>query len=110
PCPNLGLIVVDEEQEATYKNQQSPRYNTRDVALKRAQLASIPIVLGSATPSLETWHNCARFAHFERITLPKRIAGLSMPAVEFVDMRVEARNRPGSIHLLSLKMERELKA
>lgn len=110
PCPNLGLIVVDEEQEATYKNQQAPRYNTRDVALKRAQLASIPIVLGSATPSLETWHNCERLAHFERITLPHRIAGLAMPSVEFVDMRTESRSRPGNIHLLSKKMERELKA
>jgi primosomal protein N' (replication factor Y) len=110
PCPNLGLIVVDEEQEGTYKNQQAPRYNTRDVALKRAQLASIPIVLGSATPSLETWHNCDRLAHFERITLPHRIAGLSMPAVEFVDMRTESRSRPGHIHLLSRKMEQELQA
>jgi primosomal protein N' (replication factor Y) len=110
PCPDLGLIVVDEEQEATYKNQQSPRYHTRDVAIKRAHLASIPIVLGSATPSLETWHNCARLPHFERITLPHRIAGLGMPGVEFVDMRTESRLRPGHIHLLSQKMERELTA
>lgn len=104
PCPNLGLIVVDEEQEGSYKNLQSPRFHTRDVAIKRAQLASIPIVLGSATPSLETWYNCERWSHFERITLPRRIANLSMPAVEFVDMREEQKERPG-MHLLSRRME-----
>jgi primosomal protein N' (replication factor Y) len=107
PCPDLGLIVVDEEQEATYKNQQSPRYHTRDVAIMRGRLAKIPVVLGSATPSLETWHNCQRLPTFERITLSSRIAGLDMPAVEFVDMRAEARQR-GGIHLLSSRMEAEL--
>ncbi|MEP0844754.1 MAG: primosomal protein N', partial [Phycisphaerae bacterium] len=110
PCPNLGLIVVDEEQEGSYKNQQSPRFHTRDVAVKRAQLAHVPVVLGSATPSLETWWNCERLPHFERITLPERIAGLALPAVAFVDMRAEARQRPGGIHLLSRQMEHELAA
>jgi primosomal protein N' (replication factor Y) (superfamily II helicase) len=104
PCPNLGLIIVDEEQEGSYKNQQSPRFNTRDVAIKRGHLAGIPVVLGSATPSLETWHNCDRLSHFERITLPHRIAGLPMPQVEFVDMHVEAKERRG-LHLLSRRME-----
>jgi len=104
PCPNLGLIVIDEEQEASYKNLQSPRFHTRDVAIKRAQLASIPIVLGSATPSLETWHNCHRLAHFEKITLPSRIGGLPMPQVEFIDMRFETRRRKG-IQLLSARSE-----
>lgn len=107
PCPNLGLIVVDEEQEGSYKNLQSPRFHTRDVAIKRAQMASIPIVLGSATPSLETWHNCERLPHFERIDLPHRIAGLLMPAVDFVDMREPSRPRKG-LHLLSVEMERGL--
>ncbi|NLX12082.1 MAG: primosomal protein N' [Phycisphaerales bacterium] len=107
PCPNLGLIVVDEEQEASYKNQQSPRFNTRDVALKRAQMAHIPVVLGSATPSLETWCNCDRFSHFERIILPRRIAGLSMPRVSVVDMQFEQRQRKG-VHLLSQEMEKQL--
>lgn len=104
PCPDLGVIVVDEEQEPSYKNQQSPRFNTRDVAIKRAQLLSIPVVLGSATPSLETWHNCERLKHFERIDLPSRIAGLPMPEVQFVDMRVEQKTRKG-MHLLSQAME-----
>lgn len=104
PCPDLGLIIIDEEQEGSYKNQQSPRFHTRDVAIKRAQMTSIPIVLGSATPSLETWYNCDRFAHFERIALPSRISGLPMPAVELADMRLAARERKG-IHLLSPRME-----
>ncbi len=107
PCPNLGLIVVDEEQEASFKNQQSPRFNTRDVAIKRAQMTPCPIVLGSATPSLETWQNCERLPHFEKITLPERIAGLPMPAVQFVDMQIEQQQRKG-LHLLSRQMEKEL--
>jgi primosomal protein N' (replication factor Y) len=104
PCPDLGVIVVDEEQEPSYKNQQSPRFNTRDVAIKRAQLLSIPVVLGSATPSLETWHNCQRLSHFERLDLPARIAGLPMPHVQFVDMKIEQKQRKG-LHLLSEAME-----
>lgn len=104
PCPDLGLIVVDEEQEPSYKNQQSPRYHTRDVAIKRAQLLSIPVVLGSATPSLETWHNCQRLSHFQQVNLPARIAGLPMPEVQFVDMHMEQKQRKG-VHLLSRTME-----
>jgi primosomal protein N' (replication factor Y) (superfamily II helicase) len=107
PCPNLGLIVVDEEQEASYKNQQSPRFHTRDVAIKRAQMTPCPVLLGSATPSLETWHNCQRLSHFEKITLSSRIAGLPMPEVHFVDMQIEQRQRKG-VHLLSQEMEKEL--
>ena len=104
PCPDLGLIVIDEEQESSYKNLQAPRFHTRDVAIKRAQLASIPVVLGSATPSLETWHNCERLAHFEKITLASRVGGLPMPEVEFVDMRYASRTHKG-IQLLSSRSE-----
>lgn len=107
PCPDLGLVIVDEEQESSYKNQQAPRFHTRDVAIKRAQLASIPIVLGSATPSLETWHNCERLGHFEKIVLPGRIADLPMPRVRFVDMTIEQKQRKG-LHLLSREMEESL--
>lgn len=108
PCTELGLIVVDEEQEPSFKNQQSPRFNTRDVAIKRAQLASVPIVLGTATPSLETWHNCDQFPHCERIKLPSRIRDLPMPTVEFVDMRLVQKQRRG-LHLLSPQMERQVR-
>ena len=104
PCPDLGLIVVDEEQEPGYKNQQSPRYHTRDVAVRRAQLESIPLVLGSATPSLETWANCFRLPHYELLRLPRRVAGLPMPKVDIVDMRAEHHARKG-VHMMSRLME-----
>jgi len=107
PCPDLGLIVIDEEQEGSYKNIQSPRFHSRDVAIKRAQLLDIPIVLGSATPSLETWLNAHRQPHFELLRLPHRVRGLPMPSVHLVDMRLEQRARRG-IHLLSRQMEQEL--
>ena len=57
PLRNLGLIVIDEEHEPSYKNMQSPRYNTRDLGIKRAQIQGIPILLGSATPAMESYHN-----------------------------------------------------
>ena len=60
PCPNLGLICVDEEQEASFKNMQAPRFHVRDVAIMRANKLGIPVVLGSATPSLETWYLSGR--------------------------------------------------
>ncbi len=118
PCPDLGLIVVDEEQEGSYKNQQSPRFHTRDVAIKRAQLRSIPVVMGTATPSLETWQNCQTRKHFEKIVLPTRVAGLALPVVRFVDLREEQRQRRSeekarqqkrsAVHLMSREMEKGL--
>lgn len=107
PCPRLGVIVVDEEQEPSYKNQQVPRFHTRDVAVKRAQLAGVPVLLGSATPSLESWANCRRLEHYVCLHLPHRVRGLDMPQVEVVDMTAEHRVRPG-IHLLSRLAEQRL--
>ena len=109
PCPRLGLIVVDEEQEGSYKNLQAPRFHARDVAVKRAQLASIPLLLGSATPSLETWANCERAEHYQRIDLPCRIRGLPLPRVYTVDMREEYAAL-GQFVVLSRLMEEKLSA
>lgn len=109
PCPDLGLIVVDEEQESSYKNIQAPRYHTRDVALKRAQVESIPVMVGSATPSLETWLNCRQLGHYECIQLPCRVRGLPLPTVSLVDMRAESAARKG-IHLLSRQLEARIAA
>ncbi len=88
PVVNLGLIVVDEEHDASYKQEENPRYHARDVAVMRAKLNSATVVLGSATPSLESWHN-AKSGKYALIEMHKRVADRPLPAVELVDMRKE---------------------
>ncbi|MCH8162255.1 MAG: primosomal protein N', partial [Chloroflexi bacterium] len=107
PTPNLGMIILDEEHESSFKQAVALRYHARDVAIKRAQLLKIPVVLGSATPSLETWHNCRVHDHYESIHLTCRVAGLDMPEVEVVDMRYEEHARHGA-HLLARLLEKRL--
>jgi len=108
PIPNLGLIVVDEEQEPSFKNLQAPRFNTRDLAIKRSQLQDIPIILGSATPSLESFHNSKTNPSWVYLSLPKRVANLPLPPVLLVDMLQEGFERKG-IHLVSRCMEEKIK-
>ena len=86
PVQNLGLIVIDEEHESTYRQQESPYYNARDTAIVRAQKESATVVLGSATPSLESFHN-ARTGKYQLLTLPERIAARPMAPARIVDMR-----------------------
>ncbi|HYM73405.1 MAG TPA: primosomal protein N' [Stellaceae bacterium] len=88
PLPELGLIVVDEEHDPSYKQEDGVCYQARDMAVLRASLAQIPIVLVSATPSLETVVNTSR-GRYERVHLPERHAAASLPAVTIVDMRKE---------------------
>ena len=89
PLPRLGLVVVDEEHDPSYKQQEGLRYSGRDVAILRAKLAGCPVVLGTATPSLETWHNC-RVGRYELLTLAERaVPGAKLPTVRTVDLRVE---------------------
>jgi primosomal protein N' (replication factor Y) (superfamily II helicase) len=107
PLPKLGVIVVDEEHEPSYKQDTAPRYHGRDVAIKRAQLENIPIILGSATPSLETYFKATSQA-YSLLSLPRRVRGLSMPTVELVDLREEGRLRRGP-HLLSRRLEHLLR-
>lgn len=107
PCPRLGLICVDEEQESSYKNLQAPRFHVRDVAIMRAQKLGIPIVLGSATPSLETWHRSEFHADYRRLFLTRRVRDLPMPKVHLVDMRDEI-EQSGRV-VLSRMMVRLLK-
>jgi len=107
PCPNLGLICVDEEQESSYKNLQAPRFHVRDVAIMRAKLLNIPVVLGSATPSIETWHRSGRRADYGRLVLRNRVKSLPMPAVYVIDMRIE-RAEVGTPCVISRSMERLL--
>ncbi|MEO7143867.1 MAG: primosomal protein N' [Bryobacteraceae bacterium] len=88
PVRNLGLIVVDEEHDNSYKQQETPRYHGRDVAIVRAQSAGACVVLGSATPSLETRYNADR-GKYTLLELPERIEQRPMPKVELIDMRAE---------------------
>ena len=86
PMRNLGLIVVDEEHEASYKQDETPRYHGRDTAIMRAHQAGAVIILGSATPSMETFHN-AHTGKYQYLKLSERIGGRQLAAVEIVDMR-----------------------
>lgn len=88
PVRDLGLIVVDEEHDGSYKQEETPRYNGRDLAIVRARAAGATVVLGSATPSLESRYNAAR-DKYKLIELPERIERRPMPVVELIDMRVE---------------------
>ena len=88
PLPSLGLIVVDEEHDASYKQDESPRYHGRDVAIMRAKRSDALVLLGSATPSLESFRH-AGSGRYRRLTLPRRIGSRPLPAVRIVDMREE---------------------
>lgn len=88
PVRDLGLIIVDEEHDGSYKQQETPRYNGRDVAVMRAHQANACVVLGSATPSLESRHNAEK-GKYTLLELPERIQRRPMPQVELVDMRQE---------------------
>jgi primosomal protein N' (replication factor Y) len=88
PVRNLGLVVIDEEHDQSYKQQETPRYNGRDVAIVRAQGAGAVAILGSATPSLESRYNVQR-GKYTLLTLPERIEKRPMPDVEVIDMRQE---------------------
>src|SRR5215472_1079937 len=88
PLENVGLIIVDEEQESSYKQEETPRYHGRDVAIVRAKMENAVALLGSATPSMESYHH-AREGKYELLTLPSRVADRSLASVEIVDLRQE---------------------
>ena len=88
PARRLGLIVIDEEHESTYKSGSSPRYHARQVAMRRRAVEGARVVMGSATPSVEAWSLMAA-GSMERLSLTRRLAGGAPPAVEIVDMRLE---------------------
>lgn len=95
PLEKLGLIIVDEEHEHSYKQEESPRYNARDCALVRGQIENAVVVLGSATPSLESYYN-ARTGKYSLLEMPTRVDDQKMPLVRVVDMRMEARKEKGT--------------
>ena len=105
PLEDVGLIVVDEEQDAAYKQDERPRYHGRDVALRRAELEGAVVVLGSATPALESYHRSRR-GTWELARLPERVASRPMPVVRLVDMRREWQESGRT--LLSAELEEAL--
>jgi primosomal protein N' (replication factor Y) (superfamily II helicase) len=88
PAINLGLIIVDEEHDSSYKQEEIPRYHARDVAVMRAKIAGATVVLGSATPSLESWRN-AETGKYSLIEMKERVNQRPLPVVDLVDMRLE---------------------
>ena len=107
PLPDLGLIVVDEEHETSYKQDTAPRYNGRDVAVLRAAFERCAIVLGSATPSLESFHN-TQTGKYRLLRLSRRADERKMPLIRVVDMRLESRKRKGALTILSDRLRSEL--
>lgn len=108
PIPDLGLIVVDEEHETSFKQESVPRYHARDVARERARLEHAVCVLGSATPSLESWAASER-SEVRRLELPERVAGGRLPEVRVVDMRTEKADR-GHWLVVSRPLEEAVRA
>jgi len=92
PLKKLGLVIIDEEHETSYKQEDSPRYHARDVAIKRAELSKAIVVLGSATPSLESYHN-ADNGEYKLVKLTERILERRLPKVKIVDMRKALKQR-----------------
>ena len=101
------MIVIDEEHESTFKQETAPRYHARDVAVKRAQLERVPVLLGSATPSLESWQNSER-RRYTRLVMPNRVEGRPMPAVDVIDLRHEKQLLGGLSETLRQAMHRAL--
>lgn len=96
PVDPLGLIIVDEEHEQTYKQEETPRYHARDVAIMRGQMENAVVVLGSATPSLESYYN-AKKGKYTLLELPERVDDQKMPRVRVVDMRQAAAREKGNL-------------
>ncbi|MGA9225361.1 MAG: primosomal protein N' [Mesobacillus sp.] len=106
PFENLGIIIIDEEHETSYKQEENPRYHARDVAIQRAKTYNCPVVLGSATPSLESFAR-AQKGRYTLLSLPKRMNNQALPTVEIVDMREELRT--GNRSMFSVKLFEKLK-
>src|SRR5204862_6636274 len=103
PLKNLGLIVVDEEHETSYKQEEAPRYHARDVAVVRAKIERAVVLFGSATPSLESYHNTLT-KKYELASLTQRVDHCQMPLIRVLDLRQEQRS--GRAPILSEKLRR----
>lgn len=105
PLTNIGVIIIDEEHSSTYKQDNHPRYDAKDIALKRSQYHQCPIVLGSATPSLESFARAGNHV-YELITLSKRAGKSTLPKVEIIDMKEEYKR---GNYILSGKLKEKIK-
>ncbi|MBA2241781.1 MAG: primosomal protein N' [Chthoniobacterales bacterium] len=108
PLENLGLIVVDEEHETSYKQEEAPRYQARDVAVVRAKLETCVVLLGTATPSLESYFNATR-GKYQLVSLTQRVDDNQMPLIRIVDLREEKR-KAKSLTILGEKLHRAINA
>ncbi|MCY9137242.1 primosomal protein N' [Peribacillus frigoritolerans] len=110
PFENLGLVIIDEEHESSYKQEETPRYHARDVAIERAKSYGCPVILGSATPTLESFARAKKNV-YKLLTLSQRMNKNALPAVDIVDMREELRtgNRSMFSELLFTKLKDRLK-
>lgn len=113
PLDNIGIIIVDEEHDTSFKQGEGARYHARDMALVRGKLEKARVILGSATPSLESFHN-AKTGRLKYLPMPDRVAGRPLPAVEIVDLREQSSGPPGPSEDLSTELvnalDRTLKA
>jgi primosomal protein N' (replication factor Y) (superfamily II helicase) len=107
PVGDLALVIVDEEQDSSYKQEETPRYHARDVAVMRAKMAGAVVVLGSATPSLESYYN-AKKNKYALVELPDRVEKRPLPEVEIVDMRQEFQET-GQEQVISRKLAEEIR-
>src|SRR5205807_3889996 len=107
PVADLALIIVDEEHDSSYKQEETPRYHARDVAVMRAKMANAIVVLGSATPSLESYFN-AKKKKYALVELPDRVEQRPLPEVEIIDMRQEFQET-GHEQVISRKLTEEIK-
>jgi primosomal protein N' (replication factor Y) len=107
PVADLALIIVDEEHDSSYKQEETPRYHARDIAVMRAKMANAAVVLGSATPSLESYFNAAK-NKYVLVELPDRVERRPLPEVEIVDMRLEFQET-GHEQVISRKLAAEIK-
>ena len=100
PLPCLGLIIIDEEHENSFKQDTAPRYHAREVAQRRAEEENVPLILGSATPSLESWHRAQVTHEYRLLSMSHRVRNLPLPHVSTIDLRTadRARHTRGAIH------------
>ena len=106
PFEKIGMIVMDEEHETSYKSENAPKYHTREVAIQRAKMCGASILLGSATPSVESFYK-ARLGEYQLFTLKERVNGSKMPSISVVDLREELKKRNYSIFSRELKQKIE---